>query len=105
MRNIILGADIGGSHITTALIDLNTGQLLKETLRREPVNSQGNIDEVLNSWVNSITNSFINYSGPKRIGMAMPGPFDYQKGISYIKGLQKYDSLYGLNVKEALLKD
>ena len=102
MKNIVLGADIGGSHITAALIDLNTGGLLRETIKRQPVNSHGSPDEILNSWANSIADSFMNYSGPKRIGIAMPGPFDYQKGISYIKGFHKYDSLYKLNVKEAL---
>jgi glucokinase len=32
----------------------------------------------------------------------MPGPFDYDKGISKIKGVAKFDSLFGLNVKEML---
>ncbi|HRP57404.1 hypothetical protein, partial [Agriterribacter sp.] len=36
------------------------------------------------------------------MGIAMPGPFDYEKGISYITGLHKYEYLYGLNVKELL---
>jgi hypothetical protein len=36
------------------------------------------------------------------IGLAMPGPFDYPNGISMIRGLDKYESLYGLNIREAL---
>jgi glucokinase len=32
----------------------------------------------------------------------MPGPFDYVKGISYIKGVAKYENLYGVNVGEAI---
>jgi glucokinase len=36
------------------------------------------------------------------IGFAMPGPFDYVKGISYIKGVAKYENLYGVNVMEAV---
>lgn len=104
MKNILLGADVGGSHITTALIDLTSGQLLKDTLKRNSVNSLGTAEEIFTSWVSSINDSFGDYSGPKRIGMAMPGPFDYQKGISYIKGFQKYEALYGLNIKEALVE-
>ncbi|HNC13901.1 MAG TPA: ROK family protein, partial [Cyclobacteriaceae bacterium] len=38
----------------------------------------------------------------KRIGIAMPGPFDYANGISLIKGLDKYEALYKLNVKQIL---
>ena len=32
----------------------------------------------------------------------MPGPFDYEEGVSLITGLHKFESLYGLNVKELL---
>jgi glucokinase len=30
----------------------------------------------------------------------MPGPFDYKNGISYIKGLNKYEALYDVNIKQ-----
>lgn len=32
---------------------------------------------------------------PLAIAMAFPGPFDYERGISYMKGLGKYESIYG----------
>lgn len=32
----------------------------------------------------------------------MPGPFEYEKGVCLIKGQDKYDALYGMNVKELL---
>jgi glucokinase len=38
------------------------------------------------------------------IGIAMPGPFDYEEGISYIKGQHKYEALYNINVKHLLAK-
>lgn len=37
------------------------------------------------------------------VGFAFPGPFNYQKGISLIKGLDKYDAIYGQPIKENLL--
>jgi len=40
-----------------------------------------------------------------KIGIAMPGPFDYQNGIALFKGVQKYDSLYGIDVGEALSRN
>jgi len=36
------------------------------------------------------------------IAMAMPGPFDYKNGISWIHGLDKYEAIYGLNIKQYL---
>jgi glucokinase len=38
----------------------------------------------------------------KKIGIAMPGPFDYEVGIALMKGQDKFDDLYGSNVKEML---
>jgi glucokinase len=36
------------------------------------------------------------------IGLAMPGPFDYERGIALFQGVAKYESLYGLNVGQAI---
>ena len=36
------------------------------------------------------------------VGMAFPGPFDYEKGISHIRGLDKYDAIEGVALEEAL---
>jgi glucokinase len=35
-------------------------------------------------------------------GIAKPGPFDYQTGIALMNGQDKFDELYGLNVKTQL---
>jgi len=32
----------------------------------------------------------------------MPGPFDYVRGICYIKGVAKYENLYGFNISDAI---
>lgn len=37
------------------------------------------------------------------MGLAFPGPFDYERGISLIQGVRKFDRLYGLDVTESLL--
>lgn len=36
------------------------------------------------------------------VGMAVPGPFDYQNGICLIEGLNKYEALYGMDIREML---
>ena len=36
------------------------------------------------------------------VGFAFPGPFDFREGISRMQGLDKYDSIYGLPLREAL---
>jgi glucokinase len=37
------------------------------------------------------------------LSVAMPGPFDYENGISYITGLDKYEALYGMDIRQYLV--
>ena len=32
--------------------------------------------------------------------MAIPGPFDYENGISRMQGLNKYDAIYGIPLEK-----
>ena len=36
------------------------------------------------------------------VGMAFPGPFDYENGISLMNGINKYDSIYGIPIEEEM---
>ncbi|HYG37518.1 MAG TPA: ROK family protein [Cytophagales bacterium] len=102
-NSIVLGADIGGSHITAALVDLNNKSLLPATRTRKPVNSHGSAHEIIKQWAEVIRETFAFHpDGRGKIGIAMPGPFDYEEGISLIKDQDKYDSLYGKNIKNLL---
>lgn len=105
-HNIILGIDIGGSHISAALVDISSCTIKEGTFTRERVNSKGTANEILASWQNGIQDCLKagKHSGDVKIAIAMPGPFDYENGISFITGLDKYEALYGINVKEYLSK-
>ncbi len=98
----ILTADIGGSHITAGICDLGTYGIVNQSLTRAEVNSKGSITEILTSWTDVFQevlkkNAALHVSG---LSVAMPGPFDYEKGVSYIKGLNKYEALYGMDIKQ-----
>lgn len=101
--SIVAGVDIGGSHITAALINLADRKILPGSQRREAVNADGTPEEIISGWVSVIRNCFASHGlHPGRTGIAMPGPFDYNEGISLMKDQGKYRSLYGLNIKELL---
>lgn len=98
----LIGVDIGGSHITVA--ELSEEHSIKEdTLVRKKVDSLGSAEVILSTW-GQVLKDVIGTTNPYdvKIGIAMPGPFDYTNGISYIKGLNKYDAIYGLNIKALL---
>jgi glucokinase len=102
-KELILGIDIGGSHITVGFVDLDTHQIVEGSYYRAFIDSWGSAYEIVAGWAAVIEKAFntINIAD-KKIGIAMPGPFDYKAGISCIRGNKKYDSLYGLNVKQLL---
>lgn len=100
-HSLMAGVDIGGSHITAALVDTATGAIVPESWQRNSVPAAGTANEIIDAWSNVILSSF-GQSVPARIGIAMPGPFDYEAGICFIQGQHKYESLYGLNIKSLL---
>lgn len=103
--DLIAGVDIGGTHITAALVDLHNGAIIPGTMIRKAVLSQEAATTVIDTWASAIGSVFEDHAIPlnqRKIGIAMPGPVDYESGICYIKDQGKYDHLYGLNIKELL---
>lgn len=103
-KNIALGVDIGGSHISCAAVNLLSGELLKDTLTERAVDNRAKADVILTVWTEVLSAVLSKMPGNsvKGIGFAMPGPFDYVKGICYIKGVAKYEDLYGINIAESI---
>lgn len=99
----ILTTDIGGTHITSAICNLELKTIISESLTRVEVFSKGTADHVFTAWNTAFQYSLANCPGTvSGMGVAMPGPFDYENGISYIRGLDKYEHIYGLNIKKQL---
>lgn len=99
----ILGVDIGGSHITAALVELKSRSILTNSLVRTEITASATKEEIIADWSNAIVAAFESCDQEVgKIGIAMPGPVDYENGICLIKGQDKYEALYGLNIKELL---
>jgi len=99
----IVGVDIGGSHITAGLVNINDRTVFNDTIIRKWVDPHGPVERIISAWGDVIKQVAAVFEGKAfRVGIAMPGPFNYESGISLIKGFNKYEALYGLNVKEML---
>ncbi|RYJ36791.1 ROK family protein [Flavobacterium anhuiense] len=101
-----IGLDIGGTHITAAVIDKTEMKVLDFSLCKESFDSNLPVDQVMNIWKKVIITSIKNSKIKDITGIAicMPGPFDYKTGICWIKDQSKYEHFYGLNVRELLLE-
>ncbi|MEN8200952.1 MAG: ROK family protein [Bacteroidota bacterium] len=102
-KGYAIGIDVGGSHITSAVVDLDNNVVLTETMSEKEVDTGAGAGDIIRSWAEAIGESMGRSPSPvKGIGMAMPGPFDYSSGISLIREQPKLRNLYGMNVNEAL---
>lgn len=102
--DVIVGADIGGSHITAGLVDMKLMKVIKPSVVRMKLNSNGTANEILSVWISTLK-QLIRDNNVGQIGFAMPGPFDYEKGICLIRGLSKYESLYDMNIRTVLSEE
>jgi glucokinase len=103
-KNIALGVDIGGSHITSGAVDLSTGILLRDTLAERDVDSNDQAYSIISAWGSCIRETLGKVTDGKvtGIGFAMPGPFDYVRGVALFKGVPKFENLYGFNISDAI---
>ena len=97
----LVGAlEIGGTHVTAAVLAVGQRTIDPAILRRDELSAGGTRDEL----VRSIVTAAQRLSAPAvtRWGVATPGPFDYARGISRIRGVAKLDALYGVDLRAEL---
>jgi glucokinase len=90
-----IALDIGGSHITAGLVDIQKGKKRIKHIFNQSIDSNASADHLLETISDCIVAA--SKQGPpsqkiKGIGISMPGPFDYKNGISRIAGVNKFDS-------------
>lgn len=94
----VLAYDVGGSHISAAVCHrqgYQLGPVVRANLPEEETS-----EAFLNVLHSLGMQASKGVEGVQGAEFAMPGPFDYEKGISWIKHKMPY--LYGVNVSEAL---
>jgi len=114
---LILSLDVGGTFIKGCVLE--NREIIGGTLRQFPARADEDRETILDNFGNILGALFRSYQEEKGkrgeagagmqkksvgIGLAFPGPFDYEKGISYIRGLNKYDALYGVFLRDELME-
>ena len=101
-RQWILAYDVGGSHATAGLVHQITVEL--QSVRSRRIDSAVAADGILDALAELGNDALAGQSQSvvSGIAMSMPGPFDYQKGICYIRGLAKYEQLYGVDFRATM---
>ena len=89
--------DIGGTHVTGAHISDDPWRLTGRTTRVD-IDGHAPAAEILDGMA-----SAARESGPASVwAVAMPDPFDYERGIGRFHGVGKFESLDGVDVRSEL---
>lgn len=104
MKKYAIGVDIGGSHLSCAVVDLKEGSIIEESHNTVDVDNKSSASEILDKWSDTLrsTINMIGIENIKGIGFGMPGPFEYDTGIARFELVEKYYSLNGVNVEREL---
>ncbi|MEM6698043.1 MAG: ROK family protein [Bacteroidota bacterium] len=101
MNHLILAADIGGSHISSTIIDVTKWQVTDDQILQSHIDGFADKEMILTTWCNNLAQN-IRDKEVEKITIAMPGPFDYEKGIFEQHPEGKFGSLVGTNFKIAI---
>jgi glucokinase len=99
---LAIGADIGGTHITCAAVNLAEGKWIEKTLSREVYDHEAAADLIFRSWATALNHTLLKTDESRLagIGFAIPGPFDYRNGISRMQ--HKFKNLYNIHISTVL---
>jgi glucokinase len=99
-RGVVGALEIGGTHVTSAVVSLGQRAVDPATVLRTEVAADGTRDELMRAIAGAARR--LSRPGMARLGVATPGPFDYARGVSLIRGVAKLDSLYGVDLRAEL---
>lgn len=90
--------ELGGTHVTAARVE--GGGVVPGSRTRRPLRPDGGRAELLGAILQAVVAAHRPEVG--RWGVAVPGPFDYQRGICTIRGVHKLDALHGVDLRAEL---
>ena len=103
---IVIGVDVGGSHITSAAIDMVNLKIIPNSTFSTKIDSKASKDIILSKWSEVINKTIATIPETLQIevGFAMPGPFHYATGLAKFENNDKYENLFNVSIPAELSK-
>jgi glucokinase len=92
--------ELGGTHVTSALVSLGARTVDPGTVGRDELDPSAGRDELVRGLIAAAQR--LARRDVTGWGVATPGPFDYARGVSRIRGVAKLDGLYGVDLRAEL---
>jgi len=105
-NQLVIGIDVGGSHITSSAVDIKNLKIIPETTYSIKIDNKAPKDIIFKNWSQAINQTLKSslITGRVKIGFAMPGPFHYKTGIAMFERNDKYESLFNISIPNELAK-
>ena len=103
MTDLVGALEIGGTHVSAGRVDVSRALLKPPGIRRFALGAESSREALLGMIGKAATE--VALPGIGRWGVAVPGPFDYERGVSKIRGVAKLDALYGVDLRDRLARD
>lgn len=104
LQKTYLAIDAGGTFFKSALLDASA-EVVQGSVYSTRSYSEGPADKIVGAYRNTVSNAlrFIHQHGGVElagIGIATPGPFDYENGTPLMK--HKFASVYGVKLRDTI---
>jgi len=93
--------DIGGSHVTAAVVGFDTRGPSIHRRERLAIDARGSRAMLLDALAMPAL-QLLGEGCPASWTIALPGPFDYDRGIGTFEGVDKFQSLSGVHLRREL---
>jgi glucokinase len=94
----VVALDVGGTHVSAATVDVDSAAVVSASRVRTEFLSGSPREELLDRLRDTATAA--RQGGVVAAGVAVPGPFDYTRGICLLE--HKLESLYGVDLRAEL---
>jgi glucokinase len=88
--------EIGGTHVTAAIVDTDAWTVVAGTTARTALDAGGTAEEIVATVAHAAASLLPDDGLPW--GVALPGPFDYARGVALYAGVDKFDALRGVDL-------
>lgn len=104
MNQGIVAVDIGGSHITSVMIENLAMGDFATSFQYDKVDSQNSLESIIQAWYANISATIaqVPHVFANKIAIAIPGPFDYENGIGLYAKNGKFAALKNTNIHTLL---
>lgn len=100
MSTRIAALEVGGTHSRAAIVDPGSWRVEPRSVTSVELDPSSPSDVLISSIVRPLVG--LPIAGDGLLGVGIPGPFDYSRGIGCFQGVGKFDSLRGMNLRDRI---